>query len=217
MNKKQTPLGIIAIFASLAEISATVVLIQLPDSLQQIFIWFVIGFPLILIALFFYVLWKKPQNYYSPIEYKNEENFMRLMKVTETVKQIAEEINTDETISEDTRNELLQHLEGAIDNGTENNLLSTMINGVEIQASTVKSFYKKVFECLTSNHINFEQLVPFKTGNKRYLINSENKHINGNKFYSPLVYKKYYIECHKSKIGAKSDIEKFLKELGLSN
>ena len=52
-NLKQNPLGIIAIFASLAEIFGTVILKFLPLEIQKIFVWHVMLFPMILIFFFF--------------------------------------------------------------------------------------------------------------------------------------------------------------------
>lgn len=217
MNKNRlTPLSIIAIFASLAEISASIVLVQLPDALQGTLIYFVMGFPLVLILLFFITLWKDPSTLYSPIEYKNEENFVLLRN---KIIQIKEKINEDDSLSKDKKNELTQDIEIAVDELEEitdtSKSISIKINGVIIHASSVKPFYKKVFSHLMSKNIKFDSIVPFKTGSKRYLINTENKHIDGNEFIGPFKLGNYYLEANKSKRGAKSDIIKFLKALDL--
>lgn len=96
------------------------------------------------------------------------------------------------------------------------NKLCITINGTKIEADSVKPFYTKVFDYLKENQIGFDHLVPYKTGNKRYLINKNGVHINGNAFFSPMTYNGYYIETHKSKSSAKMDIVKFLKELNLN-
>jgi hypothetical protein len=46
------PLTIIAIFAALAEVAGTVALGLVDKPLQQTFVWFVMGFPTLLFALF---------------------------------------------------------------------------------------------------------------------------------------------------------------------
>ena len=48
----------------------------LPNNIQLIFVWFVICFPVLIVALFFYVLYKKPENFYSPDYYKSDNNFL---------------------------------------------------------------------------------------------------------------------------------------------
>ncbi|MBE6729602.1 MAG: FHA domain-containing protein [Ruminococcaceae bacterium] len=48
-------------------------------SLQKLFIWFVIGFPVLIVLLFFIVLIFRPFVLYSPSDYKNEENFVKLL------------------------------------------------------------------------------------------------------------------------------------------
>lgn len=86
----------------------------------------------------------------------------------------------------------------------------------KIEANTVKSFYRGIFDYLTENDIGFEQLIPFKTGSKRYLQNKDGKHINGKAFFAPIIFDGYYIETHKSKNGAKSDMIKFRSRILLN-
>ncbi|BCZ46796.1 hypothetical protein psyc5s11_28630 [Clostridium gelidum] len=93
--------------------------------------------------------------------------------------------------------------------------LSIILGDSQIEADSVKSFYRKIFEHLIIKQIDFDSIVPFKTGNKRYLINKENKHISGYKFFSPIQIQNYYIETHKSKNSARLDIIKFLNALSL--
>ena len=91
-NTKQNPLGIIAIFASLAEIFGTVVLKFLPLEIQRIFVWHVMLFPTILIFFFFYILYKKPLHFYSPDYYKDEKIFQALMQGRLTLDSLEEEM-----------------------------------------------------------------------------------------------------------------------------
>jgi hypothetical protein len=71
------PLTIIALFAALAEVAGTVSLATIDKSMQQTFIWFVMGFPTLLVLLFFITLIFKPRVLYAPGDYKDEKNFMR--------------------------------------------------------------------------------------------------------------------------------------------
>lgn len=73
----RNPLTVIAVFAGLAEVSATVALPQLDSAIQWIFVWFVMLFPSVLVGLFFFVLWNKHHVLYAPSDYLDEENFMK--------------------------------------------------------------------------------------------------------------------------------------------
>lgn len=81
LRKISNPLTIIAMFAGIAEISGTAVLTMLPNEIQIIFIWFVMGFPTLLILLFFLVLIFKPSVLYAPSDFSNDDNFLRINKI----------------------------------------------------------------------------------------------------------------------------------------
>lgn len=72
------PLTIIAIFAALAEINATVSIGLVDKELQQTFIWFVIFFPTLLIVLFFLTLNFNTKVIYAPSDYKTDESFQKM-------------------------------------------------------------------------------------------------------------------------------------------
>jgi len=72
------PLTIIAIFAALAEINATVSIGLVEKELQQTFIWFVILFPTLLIVLFFLTLNFNTKVIYAPSDYKTDESFQQM-------------------------------------------------------------------------------------------------------------------------------------------
>lgn len=76
--KVQNPLTIISIFAGLAEIAGTVVLIGLPLEIQRVFVWFVMLFPSILVVIFFIILSKIPDVLYAPSDFSNEDNYMQI-------------------------------------------------------------------------------------------------------------------------------------------
>ncbi len=73
----RNPLSIIAIFAGIAEISGTIVLPLLKESVQTTYVWFLMLFPSGLVVLFFGTLWCKPTVLYAPSDYENEDNFIR--------------------------------------------------------------------------------------------------------------------------------------------
>lgn len=95
INKVSNPLTIIAIFAGIAEVAATVALGLIAAEVQRVFIWFVMLFPILLVLSFFVTLWYRPQALYAPSDYRDEDNFMKNMNkandiVENTVQQIKE-------------------------------------------------------------------------------------------------------------------------------
>lgn len=80
VKKISNPLTIIAIFAALAEVNATVVLGLLDESVQPVFIWFIMIFPILLVLCFFGTLVFKNRVMYSPSDYKNDESFLNTLK-----------------------------------------------------------------------------------------------------------------------------------------
>ena len=70
-NVWYTPLAIIALFVGLVELIITggLIFIQTEGLVQQVLIWFVVLFPILVLGILSLFLWKKPQNLYSPIEY----------------------------------------------------------------------------------------------------------------------------------------------------
>jgi hypothetical protein len=75
-SRIKNPLAMVALFATISEVAMAVVLTQLPLELQRIFIWFVMGFPVLLVLLFFFVLYTKPAVLFSPGDYKREELYV---------------------------------------------------------------------------------------------------------------------------------------------
>ena len=74
----RNPLTIIAIFAGLAEACSTGVLPFLDSSVQGIFVWFVMAFPLVLVGAFFLTLNFNRHALYAPSDFSDEEHYLRL-------------------------------------------------------------------------------------------------------------------------------------------
>ncbi|WP_454685520.1 hypothetical protein [Agrobacterium leguminum] len=72
----KNPLTVIAMFAALAEVSGTAVLPFVGEEAQLFYVKFLSLFPCLIVALFFYTLWKHPRNLYAPSDYSNENNFV---------------------------------------------------------------------------------------------------------------------------------------------
>jgi len=75
----RNPLTVIGIFAAVAEVAATIALPQLDTNAQTTFVWFVMGFPLLLVLLFFATLNFNSKALYAPSDFRDEENFMNLI------------------------------------------------------------------------------------------------------------------------------------------
>ncbi|MCC2605792.1 TPR end-of-group domain-containing protein [Planctobacterium marinum] len=73
------PLTIIAIFAGLAEIGGTIVLPLLEKDIQSIYVWFLMGFPICLVLVFFWTLYNNHSVLYAPSDFKDDKHFMQLL------------------------------------------------------------------------------------------------------------------------------------------
>jgi len=69
MKAVNNPLTIIALFAALAEIAGTAALAAMDKEIQHIFIWFVMAFPILLVAMFFATLNFNPKVLYAPSDF----------------------------------------------------------------------------------------------------------------------------------------------------
>ncbi len=76
----KNPLTIIAIFAAIVEASALASLPFLKDDSQGLYTWFLIGFPPFLTLLFFVTLNFNYKVLYSPSDYSNENDFLKIAK-----------------------------------------------------------------------------------------------------------------------------------------
>ena len=78
VKKISNPLTIIAIFAGLAEVSGTLVLPFLSGESQELYIWFLMIFPIALVVLFFLTLNFNHKVLYAPSDFQDEDNFLKL-------------------------------------------------------------------------------------------------------------------------------------------
>ena len=78
-EKVTNPMTIIAIFAVLTEASATVSLPFLDDDDRDIYVWFLISFPLCLIFLFFVTLNFNYKSLYAPSDFEKGEDFIKII------------------------------------------------------------------------------------------------------------------------------------------
>lgn len=73
----KNPLTTIAIFAAIVEVSSIYVLPSISSNLQEIYIWFLMLFPTLLVGAFFIVLWFKHYVLYAPSDYKDDKTFTK--------------------------------------------------------------------------------------------------------------------------------------------
>lgn len=91
MKRIKNPLTIIGLFAGIAEVAGTAILPLVSIELQKFFIWYVMGFPVLLVVLFFFTLNKNPKVLYAPSDFVDEKNFMELLtKAGETMTNVIE-------------------------------------------------------------------------------------------------------------------------------
>ncbi len=75
------PLTIVAIFAGLAEVVGTVMLGLVDVSIQPIFVWFVMLFPVLIVCLFFATLNWNSKVLYAPSDFRDDDKFLDMMRV----------------------------------------------------------------------------------------------------------------------------------------
>ena len=96
----KSPLSVIAIFAGISEIAMTVTLLNLPSDNQKTFIWFVMLFPILLVALFFIVLYKKPAVLFSPGDYQDDGAYLSSIGVSKGIEELSVRIGQiEETLT----------------------------------------------------------------------------------------------------------------------
>lgn len=98
------PLTTIAIFAVLAEVNATVSIALVNEDLQEIYVWFIILFPTILVILFFITLNYNTRVIYAPSDYKDDANFYKTLMGSQL--EPDEAVNNDKEIIRKTLQEL---------------------------------------------------------------------------------------------------------------
>ena len=72
----KNPLTVIAIFSILTQASASVSLPYINKENQEIYVWFLVAFPIALVILFFITLNFNNRTLYSPSDFSNEKHFL---------------------------------------------------------------------------------------------------------------------------------------------
>jgi hypothetical protein len=81
-----------AVFVGIAEVSGTVVLPFVSTANQTVHVWFLIGFPTLLVVLFFATLNFNHKVLYAPSDVEDEENFFRDASPGEKAEKLKQEV-----------------------------------------------------------------------------------------------------------------------------
>lgn len=73
----QNPLAVIASLIAIVEAAFAYPVTKLSNTNQTIFVYFMVGFPVLLVLCFFITLWTKPGHLYSPKDYASPADFLR--------------------------------------------------------------------------------------------------------------------------------------------
>lgn len=187
IKKINNPLTIIAIFAALAEINATVAIGLIDNELHYIFIWFVILFPTILVLLFFITLNFNTKVMYSPSDYKDDKNFMESLfnnknyysndsasnlKFTSIEKNISDLIDQKfkkisqqsdnnpqllKTINE-IKKQLKEETDTTLESVTNQNILSSNLKSILVNYFELPAFYLLINAIIRTNAKNPQKL-----------------------------------------------------------
>lgn len=84
--KISNPLTVVSIFSGLAEAFATVALVNVPNDIQQTFVYFVMVFPILIVLLFFAVLNWNPTVLYAPGDFEDEAMYLELIRLRGSLK-----------------------------------------------------------------------------------------------------------------------------------
>ena len=77
----KSPLTVVGIFAGTTEAVGSIALpFILPDN-QEVFMWFLMIFPILLVLLFFIILWFKPEVWYAPKDFRDDQNWLKANKI----------------------------------------------------------------------------------------------------------------------------------------
>ena len=112
----RNPLGIIALFISLIYGFACLVLSTSISNLHEAseripLIWFIIGFPIIILVGFVFLVTKHHQKLYSPSDYGSPESFLKTIESTKKFESVQVEVTKNEKLEFKKTNDLVRKFE----------------------------------------------------------------------------------------------------------
>ncbi|MEN8347324.1 hypothetical protein [Acinetobacter nosocomialis] len=176
----KNPLTVISIFAGVAEISGTTVLPFMQPNNQDVYIWFLMLFPVGLVIIFFITLNFNHKVLYAPSDYKDEDNFVKLFGIA-TIKEeeskLKEEVEEVESGSSNENEGLNSNLESQSSEEKSNNFEKMNNNGFNFEQKYSIYFNKvnlseklAILKLSRDMNIDFKRNLVFKTLNNRRIL-----------------------------------------------
>lgn len=128
-KKISNPLTMIGIFASIAEGAGAAVLPFIDKSLHSTYIWFIIGFPMLLVLLFFLTLNFNHVKLYAPDDFDNDMAFLainmasqqlakdvenQISDIEKSLDMVREQVKKDIEVESSIRSQNLAHIQGLL-------------------------------------------------------------------------------------------------------
>lgn len=170
IKKVSNPLTIIAIFAALAEVSGTIVLPFLKVGSQDLYVWFLMIFPTILIFLFFLTLNFNHKVLYAPSDFQDEGNFIKLFgKPTagDRLEKLSSEIEVDSEVVEGSLGPDIRNMDLAYRNIIRRSTASTHYLAAELVITKLSQEFDEI-----------EKEVMLRSGNSQFLFDAIGKKSN---------------------------------------
>ncbi len=171
------PLTIIAIFAALAEIAGTTALKLVIPELQYIFVWFVMGFPILLVLLFFFTLNFNPKVLYAPSDFKDEQNFLNTMR---GVNQVSSSLDAAQEQLKEAKLQIIEDVKKELGNTSqeeENKLIQIFETSLKPISDTVEAAKESAEQAVNlANQLT--QRLDKEAVNNNHLINYIRLNIN---------------------------------------
>jgi len=146
MEKKHinNPITLIAVFAGIIEVVGAIGLKLVASDLHVYFMIFLIGFPSMLVILFFITLWFKPEVLYSPRDFKNDDNFLKVIGIK--IRDNDFHLKRIESLKEELRNEFNNEIEKIKNNpeGYEDIIYRAVEESVEKSTNLVKDEFTSI-------------------------------------------------------------------------
>jgi hypothetical protein len=95
----------------------------------------------------------------------------------------------------------------------ESELISVDVKGEKISGKTVYELYHNTLTSLIEQGLIRDELIPWGTGTKRYLIAKTPIHPSEKEFVRACEVGGYYVECNKSRQAAPGDMQRFIDTL----
>ncbi len=170
IKKVSNPLTIIAIFAGLAEVIGTIALPFLKEGSQDLYVWFLMIFPAVLIFLFFLTLNFNHKVLYAPSDFQDEDNFLKLFgkpAAGDRLEKLSSEIEADPEVVEESIGADVSNMDLAHRNVIRRNSASTHYLAEELVITKLSQEFDEI-----------EKEVMLRSGKSQFLFDAVGKKSN---------------------------------------